>query len=47
MEGVPAHLAACGILTILALSCTQFSALNLNPKTPVAGDGLASDPSES
>lgn len=47
MEGVPAHLAACGILIIHGLSCTQVSALNLNPKTSVAGCGVASDLFES
>lgn len=34
MEGVPAHLAACGILIIHVLSCTQFSALALMNQTP-------------
>ncbi|KAJ5192490.1 hypothetical protein N7449_008632 [Penicillium cf. viridicatum] len=45
MEGVPAHLAACGILIIHVLSCTQFSALalmNQTQKSKEAG-GLTSN----
>lgn len=34
MEGVPAHLAACGILIIHVLSCTQFSRARAHEPNP-------------
>lgn len=42
MEGVPAHLAACGILIIHVLACTQLSVNEPKPKSERAR-GLASD----
>jgi hypothetical protein len=45
MEGVPAHLAACGILIIHVLACTQLSSHEPKPESERAG-GLASNRSK-